>query len=131
MSEANDEVMQSVQAVLVSEAEHSLLDNEGKNSMSLFCLHCNCLILRPNIALFVKIEKELPTIVRSEENNALELLSDFWLVSDMFQFENMAFSKNVEDMKYLACAECDIGPIGWHNLIDQKCYIAVSRIRHQ
>ncbi|XP_054164695.1 guanine nucleotide exchange factor MSS4 homolog [Oppia nitens] len=109
----------------------SLVDSEGKNSKNLSCLHCNCLLLRPNIGLYVKIEKELPSVMsRSEDTNQSELLSDFWLVSDMFQFENMAFSKNVKDVKYLACAECDIGPIGWHNLSDQKCYIANNRIKH-
>lgn len=32
------------------------LDTEGKNSESLLCLNCNCLLLRPNIAFMVKIE---------------------------------------------------------------------------
>ncbi len=69
-------------------------------------------------------------MVCSNEENSYELLTQFWCVSDMFQFENMAFSKNVDDIKYLACAECDIGPIGWHNLCDKKCYIAINRIKH-
>lgn len=74
----------------------------------------------------------MPIILRtSEDTKRSEVLSDFWCVSDMFQFENMAFSKNVDDVKYLACAECDIGPIGWHNLTDQKSYVAIHRIKHQ
>ncbi|CAG2100185.1 unnamed protein product [Medioppia subpectinata] len=121
---AEEELPQS----LVTDCETSLVDGEGKNSLSLSCLHCDCLLLRPNIALF----KSLPEMLlrRDGERSEVEVLSDFWMVTDMFQFENMAFSKNVEDVKYLACAECDIGPIGWHNLCDQKCYVALNRIKH-
>ncbi|CAG2164319.1 unnamed protein product [Oppiella nova] len=131
MSETTEELPQSLvtetEDNAVTEEDTSLVDSEGKNSKSLSCLNCNCLLLRPNIALL----KSLPSVmVREDSTHGLEVLSDFWMVSDMFQFENMAFSKNVEDMKYLACAECDIGPIGWHNLCDQKCYIAINRIKH-
>ena len=34
----------------------------------------------------------------------------------MFDFDNVGFSRTVEDgVKYLVCADCEMGPIGYHN----------------
>mmetsp|Transcript_4032 Transcript_4032/g.9500 ORF Transcript_4032/g.9500 Transcript_4032/m.9500 type:complete len:99 (+) Transcript_4032:308-604(+) len=44
-----------------------------------------------------------------------ENLTRFWIVKDQFQFENVGVSKaaSVDDaFRYLACADCDQGPIG-------------------
>ena len=37
----------------------------------------------------------------------------------MFDFDNVGFSKTVDDCKFLTCADCEIGPIGYqgHNSI--------------
>ena len=47
-------------------------------------------------------------------------LKQFWVVSDMFDFDNVGFSKTVDDCKFLTCADCEIGPIGYqgHNSIE-------------
>nr|KAG5712949.1 hypothetical protein BaRGS_021743 [Batillaria attramentaria] len=61
-----------------------------------------------------------------------EDLKTFWLVTDMFTFDNVGFSNTVDSIKYLICADCEIGPIGWHNTRDKKAfYIAVERVRHE
>jgi hypothetical protein len=57
-----------------------------------------------------------------------ESLTDFLLVEDIFTFENMGFSHTVENRKYLACAECEFGPIGFHDLISKQSYLSVARI---
>lgn len=50
----------------------------------------------------------------------------------MYTFENVGFSKTVNTTKYLVCADCEIGPIGFVNLEDRnKHYIALSRVKHQ
>jgi hypothetical protein len=49
----------------------------------------------------------------------------------MFDFDNLGFSKTVKDVKYLICADCEIGPIGWHSLETKKSYVAVSRVKHE
>ena len=40
-----------------------------------------------------------------------------WSVRDVFDFDNVAFSQPVADsqnsLRYLCCAECDAGPIGY------------------
>jgi hypothetical protein len=66
------------------------------------------------------------------EESERETLTQFWLVIDMFTFENVGFSKTVNTTKYLICADCEIGPIGFVNLEDRtKHYIALSRVKHE
>lgn len=42
-----------------------------------------------------------------------------WRVTSPYSFENISLSKAVQGMplgfKYLSCAECDLGPLGWHD----------------
>lgn len=60
-----------------------------------------------------------------------ETLCDYWMVDNMYTFENLGFSNTVNNIKYLICADCEIGPIGWHDINDQKAfYIAVKRVQH-
>lgn len=69
--------------------------------------------------------------VGAEEHQG-ETLKKHWLVSDMFAFENVGFSMTVDSIKYLACADCECGPIGWHDINDKtQFYIAVERVDHQ
>lgn len=70
----------------------------------------------------------MPLTTKPEgDENKEETLNHFWLVEDMYLFENMGFSKTVDNIKYLACAECDVGPIGWHDLISKKNYLSIDR----
>lgn len=60
-----------------------------------------------------------------------ETLKKYWKVDDMFEFENLGFTNTVETIKYLICADCEIGPIGWHDINDKKAfYIALDRVKH-
>ena len=60
-----------------------------------------------------------------------EELDNFWTVSDMFTFENVGFSKNVGTIKYLICADCEVGPLGWHNITDKTSFlVALDRVKH-
>lgn len=49
----------------------------------------------------------------SKEANEIEteMLEDFWIINDMFSFENVGFSNTVDKTKYLICADCDMGPV--------------------
>lgn len=61
-----------------------------------------------------------------------DTLKSFWLVDNMFDFENVGFTNDVGRIKYLICADCEIGPIGWHCLDDkQSYYIALERVTHE
>ena len=60
-----------------------------------------------------------------------ETVKECWLVNDMFTFENVGFSNTVGTTKYLICADCEIGPVGWHDVQDQKSfYIALNRVHN-
>lgn len=60
-----------------------------------------------------------------------DTLTSHWLVFDMFDFENVGFTNDVGRIKFLICADCEIGPIGWHCLDDKSSYyIAVERVNH-
>jgi hypothetical protein len=48
----------------------------------------------------------------------------------MYEFDNLGFSNTVGSVKYLTCADCEIGPIGWHSLDTKKSYVAVGRVKH-
>lgn len=68
----------------------------------------------------------------TSENQEGETLKSHWLVPDMFDFENVGFSMTVESIKYLACADCERGPIGWHDITDKtRFYIALERVEHK
>jgi hypothetical protein len=62
----------------------------------------------------------LPSIKKDSEGSpSLDDDVFFYLLKDMFSFENIGFSKNVDgatafngDLKYLCCADCELGPLG-------------------
>lgn len=66
----------------------------------------------------------------SAENPETEELSLFWLVAEMLTFENVGFSNTVGNNKYLTCADCEAGPIGYHDIPSKKSYVALSRVKH-
>ncbi|OLY78108.1 putative guanine nucleotide exchange factor MSS4-like protein [Smittium mucronatum] len=52
----------------------------------------------------------------SDDNRSSDAEGFFWCVSDVFKFENIGMSKPVEgDLRYLICADCDCGPLGYHD----------------
>ncbi|XP_046739035.1 guanine nucleotide exchange factor MSS4 homolog [Diprion similis] len=112
----------------------SLKDENGKNKYTVLCTFCSSKMLNPGSSTYVNIEVavKLHRMQRKGEGEAEEEeeISDYWMVDDMFTFENIGFSNTVENLKYLICADCEIGPVGWHNLTDQKSYIALSRVKH-
>jgi hypothetical protein len=61
---------------------------------------------------------------------AKESLEDFWTVSDMFTFENIGFSHLADNVKYLVCADCEMGPVGWMNPENKMCYVSLVRVKH-
>lgn len=109
-----------------------LLEN-GKNKTRIYCQRCGSLVLSPCNAVMVEKEFFLPHMYRKHETQPLdgEDLKAFWLVTDMFTFDNVGFTNTVDSIKYLICADCEIGPIGWHNITDKKAfYVAVERVKH-
>ncbi|XP_031782412.1 guanine nucleotide exchange factor MSS4 homolog [Nasonia vitripennis] len=108
-------------------------DAEGKNAEVIYCAYCPSKILNPGAATFVNIDFALPHMLRKrdEDTDKREPISDYWLVDEINNFENIGVSHKVENVKYLACADCEKGPVGWHDLATFRSYIALSRVKHQ
>lgn len=60
-----------------------------------------------------------------------ETLSQFWVVNDMYTFENVGFSHTVGNNKYLTCADCEAGPIGFHDIPSKISYVSFSRVEYK
>ena len=69
----------------------------------------------------------------TQKKNATEIETDLiegsFRVKDPFCFENVGFSKTVNETKYLTCSDCELGPVGWQDLESGLCFLAVSRVR--
>lgn len=105
---------------------------DGRNLRSVKCKYCNSIILKPSAAIFTTVEFQLPLMKQIVGENMIdvETLSLFWLVSDMLIFENVGFSNAVGNNKYLICADCESGPIGYFDILSKKSYVALNRVQH-
>lgn len=106
---------------------------DGKNKTKLFCERCNSTVLLPMKAVYCEVEFFLPHMKKKTDGTSEtgETLKKYWKVDDMFEFENLGFTNTVETIKYLICADCEIGPIGWHDINDKAAfYIALDRVKH-
>jgi len=113
-----------------------LVSEDGKNLKSVLCQRCGSKVLCPGMASFAEKELFLPsmrkkTSLSASDGSDGDTLTAHWLVDDMYIFENVGFTNDVGRIKYLICADCEIGPIGWHCLDDKKSfYVAVERVSH-
>ncbi|KAI9322864.1 Mss4-like protein [Dichotomocladium elegans] len=121
--------------------------NTGKNRGDIFCpiARCRCLVIRKGAAELIECADNklaLPETVlsgipideeqqRAAENEKAEIY--FWKLGNMMDFENVGFSKTVDTVKYLSCADCDVGPIGYHDTASnpKKFLVSVSRARYR
>lgn len=115
-----------------------LVSEDGKNSKTVLCQRCGSKVLCPGMAVFAEKELFLPSMRKKTSLSTTEgsadgdTLTAHWLVDDMFIFENVGFTNDVGRIKYLICADCEIGPIGWHCLDDKTSYyIALERVTHE
>jgi len=68
------------------------------------------------------------------ESDNVEVLGEFWVLDDKFQFDNVGFSNTVQEViKYLSCADCDVGPLGIHylNAQPERYLVATDRVRYK
>ncbi|KAJ7254663.1 acyl-CoA N-acyltransferase [Mycena haematopus] len=114
------------------------------NKFDLLCLRINCgsVILRRGVAKFT----EAPSVQLEPSNHPGNPLlpalpqqsttAQWWLVTpSAMEFENIGFSHAVESlgekMKLLACAECDLGPVGWCREGGTEFWLACSRVGYR
>ncbi|KAK4474364.1 hypothetical protein MN116_001527 [Schistosoma mekongi] len=112
------------------------LTQNGYNQFNILCPRCSSVVLRKNTAKLTNKQHDLPTFARkSELSNAskefpTELIEEFWCVNDMYAFENVGFTNSVSTFRYLTCADCELGPLGFHDTQEGPItayYIAITR----
>jgi hypothetical protein len=120
-----------------------LIDTEtNKNKNKLRCERCNSYILQPLMGVFTKLDEaiDIPSMRQRRELASAgaeqqvienEKINEFWLVNDMLTFENIGFTNTVDKKKFLICADCEIGPIGYQNLDKpDEFLVCINRVKH-
>ncbi|KOX69892.1 Guanine nucleotide exchange factor MSS4 [Melipona quadrifasciata] len=79
----------------------TLKDQDERNKLKVYCTFCPSKMLNAGVARLVNIEFNLPYIQRKGEGEAdqQELITDYWLVEDMYTFENIGVSHTVDNVK--------------------------------
>lgn len=49
----------------------------------------------------------------------------------MMAFENVGFTRSVEGIKYLICADCEYGPIGYLDSETSLHFISPTRLKYK
>ncbi|SAM07015.1 hypothetical protein [Absidia glauca] len=101
---------------------------------------CKCVILRKNTAVLVQRdgaklslpETSLPEDALVDQGKDKEEIQ-FWCLSEMMDFDNVGFSKTIGTVKYLSCADCDLGPIGYHDTAEspKEYLVSIKRVRYR
>ncbi|CCJ30304.1 unnamed protein product [Pneumocystis jirovecii] len=87
-----------------------------KNAETLYCPYpkCKSVILLKDMGVLVYRKNKIS--YKNDNVSSSDTMSTFWTVSSPFVFENLGFSKNIEgNIKFLACADCDRGPLGYYD----------------
>ncbi|POI31069.1 hypothetical protein CIB84_005179 [Bambusicola thoracicus] len=123
--------------VAASPGSAELVCAQGRNLKAVLCQRCGSRVLLPGAATFARRELLLPAMRKKatadgDGDGGGDVLREHWLVRDMFSFENVGFTRDVGNVKFLVCADCEAGPIGWHCLDDKDSfYVALERVAHE
>ncbi|NXA07626.1 MSS4 factor, partial [Sapayoa aenigma] len=114
----------------------ALVCAQGRNLRAVLCQRCGSRVLLPGAATLARRELLLPAMRKkaaaATAGGGGDVLREHWLVRDMFSFENVGFTRDVGNVKFLVCADCEAGPIGWHCLDDKDSfYVALERVAHE
>ncbi|CAH8623116.1 unnamed protein product [Heterobilharzia americana] len=89
-----------------------------------------------NTAKLTNKQHELPVLAKKSDLSnpskafPTELTQNFWCVNDIYTFENVGFTNSVSTFRYLTCADCELGPLGFHDTQEgppSAYYVALTR----
>ncbi|KIH67150.1 LSM domain protein [Ancylostoma duodenale] len=102
----------------------------SSNEQRLVCGICGSVVLLAGAGRWSDREELLP-LCRQQKDVATqkETVSGFWTVRNMYDFENVGFTNSVDGMKYLTCADCEYGPIGFLDTETKIHYIRLIILR--
>jgi len=105
----------------------NLLEN-GKNAKKIICVACGIDVLLPAHGTYTQQQISLPT----GNQGTQEALNDFWLVNDIFDFQNVGFLRTVQNAKYLTCGGCERGVLGVQLLDNNnKIFLCHNRVSYK
>uniref|UniRef100_A0A1I7VDS9 Mss4-like protein n=1 Tax=Loa loa TaxID=7209 RepID=A0A1I7VDS9_LOALO len=110
------------------------LSANNRNALPIHCMQCNCAILSPNIASFVDAKPFSLPFCRQTQNStsiSAEIINSWWQVERMFDFENIGFTHAHDGVKYLVCANCEDGPVGYLCPVTKAHFVAVCRVKQE
>ncbi|BFZ63203.1 hypothetical protein YB2330_004323 [Saitoella coloradoensis] len=112
---------------------------EDVNLYDVYCPYClKSIILKAGVGK--KVERDAAPLSRvsdadkPEPSAPSEATAHFWEVNDPFAFENLGFSKDDParpNLKYLACADCDKGPLGYADRAANEYLLAVEMVGYK
>jgi hypothetical protein len=109
-----------------------------KNLKKIKCTRCDSYILQPDTCVYTKLDKtvDIPIMKQKREllaNNQIENepMDEFWVLNEMFTFENIGFTNEINKIKYLICADCEIGPLGYQHVDKPNEFlVSLNRVKH-
>ncbi|CAH3945496.1 unnamed protein product [Pieris brassicae] len=107
---------------------------DGSNKLLVKCKFCGSKILERKSGKFVRKEIDLPLMEQDKRVEAkvqYEKIYQFFFVENMYTFENIGFTHTIDNCKYLSCADCDAGPVGYYDMDTKHSYVALSRVKHE
>lgn len=110
------------------------LSTNNRNKLPILCMRCNCAILSPNVASFVDAKPfSLPFCRQAKNSTSInaEVINSWWQVERMFDFENIGFTHARDGVKYLICANCEDGPVGYLCPVTKAHFVAVCRVKQE
>ncbi|KAJ1354535.1 hypothetical protein KIN20_011511 [Parelaphostrongylus tenuis] len=101
----------------------------SSNKERLVCIVCGSVVLLAGAGQWSNRSEMLP-LCRQEKNlgTQKEAVTGFWLVKDIYDFENVGLTKSGEVVKYLECADCEYGPIGFLDAHSKLHYVSNVRV---
>ncbi|KAL1405349.1 hypothetical protein Q8F55_008980 [Vanrija albida] len=118
------------------------------NSRKIYCPRggCNAVVLQPGVGEWVEAEPGILPTHPGSPFPAESSTAAYWLVrGSPFAFDNVGFSRPDaaaalpdfapgadagKKVKWLICAECDLGPLGWSFEGGSDAWLAVDRLRY-
>ncbi|WVQ82896.1 hypothetical protein IAT38_005032 [Cryptococcus sp. DSM 104549] len=124
------------------------------NTRKVYCPReeCGSVIMQPGVGAWVEVDGPVLPQDPSSPFPAPHLLPSsryplWYIPTGPFAFDNIGFSRPDAStalpahaptptsgaggkVKWLICAECDLGPVGWSYEGAQDCWVAVERVRY-
>ncbi|KAF8530060.1 acyl-CoA N-acyltransferase [Hysterangium stoloniferum] len=127
----------------------SLVTSSGENALDIICPRpkCGSLILKAGVATLkrgpaIELEpsgREPPAPLTPLPSSSTDI--DWWLITPSpMAFENIGFSRAIPNpstsgamtpLKLLACAECDLGALGWSKEGGNEFWLVASRVGYR